>query len=83
MKAIFHRGVKHAEEVRDSSKSCVSVMFCGSAAGVLSFPYVVIKGPYIYPLWTQDGPDGAVYSATISGWFDIFMYCDRLRQGFN
>lgn len=56
-------------------------MFCGSAAGVLSFPYVVYKGPYVYPLWTVNGPPGAMFSATPSGWFDIFTYCDWLRQG--
>jgi len=79
VKAIFRRGVKYAEEVRDSSKSCISIMFVGSAAGELGQLYVVYKGKFCYPLWTENGPPGCIYSATLSGWFEGFTFCDWLK----
>jgi hypothetical protein len=42
VKAMFQRGVKYAEQVRDHGKSCISIMFCGSASGTLLPPYVVV-----------------------------------------
>lgn len=41
--AVFKKGVKYAEQVGDHSKSAISIMFCGSASGVLLPPYVVYK----------------------------------------
>lgn len=67
VKAIFRRGVKYAEEVRNSTKTCISLMICGNAVGDMGRPYVVYKGPYVYPVWTENGPPGTVYSSTISG----------------
>jgi len=47
-KAIYPRGARHAEQVQDSTKSCISVMICASATGVLLPPFVVYKaGVYI------------------------------------
>ena len=40
-KCIFKRGVKYAERIKDSSKSSISVMFCGSASGAMTPCYVV------------------------------------------
>jgi hypothetical protein len=40
-KGIVKRGSKYPENVGDFSKSAVSVMFCGSAAGEFLPPYVV------------------------------------------
>jgi len=48
-KALFKRGVKYAEQIREHSKSAISIMFCGNAAGELLPPYVVYKaGVYIF-----------------------------------
>jgi hypothetical protein len=81
-KAIFSRGVKYAEQVRDHSKSSISVMFCGSATGDLVPPYVVYKGQNVYESWMKGGPKGTVYSATPSGWFDTFTFADFFRKCF-
>ena len=54
-------------------------MFGGSAAGQLGPCYVVYKGQNVYPNWTENGPPNATYSATPSGWFDGFTYCDYLK----
>lgn len=63
----------------DSTKSAISVMFCGSAAGKLLPPYVVYKGQNVYPAWCVGGVKGAVYSATKSGWFDTFTFTDFFK----
>ena len=62
--------------VKDSAKTCISVMFCGSASGEVLPPYVVYKGQNVYPSWTEGGIKGSVYSATKSGWFDMFTFED-------
>jgi hypothetical protein len=45
-------------------------------------PYVVYKGANVYEAWSQRGPPGAVYSATPSGWFDLFTYTDWFKKVF-
>lgn len=82
-KAIFRRGVKYAEQVRDHSKSSTSVMFCGSAAGELLPPYVVYKGKNCYESWCQGGPKGAKYVSSLSGWFDTFCFTDWFHMWLN
>ena len=74
VKALFKRGVKYAEQVRDHSKTAISVMFCASAVGELVPPYVVYKGLNCYDSWCQRGPRGALYTSTKSGWFDMFTF---------
>ena len=80
VKAIFKKGVKYAEQIRDNSKTAISVMFCGSASGVLLPPYVVYKGANVYRSWMEDGPKGAKYTATESGWFDSFCFADFFKR---
>ena len=75
-KAIFKRGVKYAEMVKDSTKSCISIMFCASATGELLPSYIVYKGQNVYPTWSEGGVNGSVYSATKSGWFDMWCFQD-------
>ena len=45
-------------------------MFCGNAAGQFMPPMVVYKANHVYAEWCKDGPDGALYACTASGWFD-------------
>jgi hypothetical protein len=80
VKAIFRRGVKYAEQVRDSSKTCITVMFCGSAAGVMLPPYVVYKSGNLYDNWCTGGPKNAVYMNSQSGWFDGYIYTDWFKK---
>jgi hypothetical protein len=37
---IFKRGVKYAEQIRNHSKSAISMVFCGNAADNLVPPYI-------------------------------------------
>lgn len=40
-KVITKRGAKYPEQIRNSSKACTSLMFCGNGAGELAF-YMLI-----------------------------------------
>lgn len=76
VKAIFRRGVKYAEQVRDSTKSSISVMFCCTASGRMLPPYVLYKGSNCYPSWGKGGPKGTAYTSTASGWMDMVCFED-------
>ena len=82
VKAVFARGCKYAEMVKDSSKSSVSIMFCGSAAGEFMPPYVVYKAQNLYPTWCEGGPDGTRYNISPSGWFDMNTFADWFKLMF-
>lgn len=75
-KVIVRRGIKHAECIKDTSKSSTSVMFSGTASGVILPVYVVYKADHLYDSWTQDGPKGARYNRSKSGWFDTTLFED-------
>ena len=57
-KAIFQRGVKYAEQIRDHTKSCISIMFAGTAAGDFLPPFVIYKAQHCYPGWGKGAPRG-------------------------
>ncbi len=77
-KMVFvEKGVKNAEQARDSSKSIISIMFCGCVDGTMLPPYVVYKAGNIYPSWGVGGPKRRQVpytTSTPSGWFDNFVY---------
>lgn len=56
VKVVTRRGCKHPERILDSSKSCVSVMFAGTASGLLLPPYVVYKAEHLHDSWMDGGP---------------------------
>ena len=45
-------------------------------------PYVVYKAANVYPSWRRNGPEGAYYSSTPSGWFDLFTFTDWFKKIF-
>ena len=57
-------------------------MICGSAAGELLPPYIVYKAQNTYEQWCEDGPKGAVYTSTVSGWFDGWVFTDWFKNCF-
>ncbi len=75
-KAIFQKGVKYAEKIRDHTKSAISILFCGSATGKLLPPYVVYKAGNVYESWCGGGPKGTLYNSSKSGWFDMPIFED-------
>lgn len=68
-KVIVKRGTKHAHRIVDSSKSSHSVMFAGTASGVVLSIYVVYRSEHLYTTWTSGGPPQVRYNRSKSGWF--------------
>jgi hypothetical protein len=79
-KVFVKRGSKRASRIIDSSKSSTSIMFAASGDGVMLPPYVVYKAANLYPEWVRNGPNGAVYNRSASGWFDSFLFEDWFNK---
>jgi hypothetical protein len=75
-------GTKYFEKVQNHSKTTFSVMFCCSAAGDMLPPMVVYKSGTgsTYPAWGQGGPDGTVYAANKTGWFDMEKFVKWFKE---
>ncbi|XP_012563137.1 uncharacterized protein LOC105847861 [Hydra vulgaris] len=56
---IARRGSRHPERIVDSSNSSTSLMFSGSASGMLLPPYITYKAAHLYDSWTENGPAGS------------------------
>ncbi|XP_039291350.1 uncharacterized protein LOC120353005 [Nilaparvata lugens] len=70
VKIITRRGCKHPDRILDSSKASISVMFCGTASGILLPPYVCYKAEHLYDSWTIGGPKGTRYNRSKNSWFN-------------
>lgn len=75
-KVITKRGCKYPERICNASKSSISLMYAGSAAGELLPPYVVYKSAHMWNTWTENGPRGTRYNNSPSGWFDSLTFTD-------
>jgi len=71
--AIFRKGVRYPEQVKDHSKTCFSTMFACSADGQLLPPMTVYKSPSgnFYDIWAEGAPEGSVFTANKAGWFNM------------
>lgn len=81
-KCIFKRSVKYPERIMNYSKGAISLMFSGSASGVMLPCYVVYKADHLWDRWTEGGPAGTRYNRTKSGWFDSTAYTDWFSKVF-
>ncbi|XP_060802603.1 uncharacterized protein LOC132902258 [Amyelois transitella] len=79
-KVLTKRGTKYPERVMNHSKASISIMMAGSADGQLLPPYVVYKAQNLYNTWTTNGPKGARYNRTSSGWFDGVIFQDWVQS---
>lgn len=70
------RGTKYPENICNSSKSSISLMMCGSAAGEIIPPYIVYKSQHMWSTWTENSPKRCRYHHTKSGWFDSVTFED-------
>lgn len=75
-RVLTKRGVKYPERIQDSTKSSISLMFCGNAVGELLPPYTVYKSAHLWSTWTEGGPPMARYNRSLSGWFDTTCFYD-------
>ena len=69
-KVIIRRRTARVERKIPHSKQSTILMFCGNAIGEFLPPMVVYKAQNLYMGWKAGGPQGTVYDATPSGWFD-------------
>ena len=69
-KCLVKRGCKYPTNIRNTSKSSISIMMSGNAVGELLPPFVVYKATNLWSTWCEGGPKGARYFTTASGWFD-------------
>ncbi|XP_077969443.1 uncharacterized protein LOC144423754 [Styela clava] len=88
---IVPLGTNRVERIQEHSKTSISLMFCGSAAGVLLSPMVVYAAMNVYTYWTSDGPPpDTIYNAILSGRFDrtfirwfkelLVPHCQQLQK---
>lgn len=79
-KVVCKRGTKYVNRILDSSKSSTSIMVSATGSGKLLPAYVVYRAQHLYPTWTENGPDNAVYNRTKSGWFEGAVYEDWFEK---
>ena len=75
-KVLTKRGSKYPERVLNTSKSSISLMYCGTASGSLLPPYVAYKAENLWDSWCIGGPKGTRYNRSKSGWFDVQCFHD-------
>lgn len=51
-------------------------MFAAAADGHILPPYIIYKAVYLYPTWVENGPDGARYNTSKSGWMEMSVFED-------
>lgn len=73
---LCRRGTKYPETIVNSTKVNFTVMFCGNAAGEAVPPFIVYKSDHLWSTWTENGPKGARYNRTKSGWMDSATFED-------
>lgn len=93
-KLLYKRGKKYPENIINHSKTATTIMFCGSASGILLPPYVIYKSEHLWDRWTQDGPrkypccsarcceSGTRYNRSKSGWIDALTFTDWFNTVF-
>ena len=58
------------ESYCDGENGCISLLCCGSASGCIMQPFIVLPGKLMESDIIANGPAGATYSLSDSGWMD-------------
>jgi transposase-like protein len=79
---FFAGNSKYYEQVRNHSKTAISIMFCCSADGKMLPPMVVYKSGTgsVYQSWCEGGPAGTTYAASKNGWFDMSKFNQWFKE---
>ncbi|KAG8236450.1 hypothetical protein J437_LFUL016747 [Ladona fulva] len=64
---VIFRGYKYPERVINSTKSTMTIMFCGNTAGSSIPPYIVYKAEQLWTTWAENGPMGDRYNRSKRG----------------
>jgi hypothetical protein len=81
-KLLFRRSSRHPELIRNATKSCYTVVFCGNASGELIPPFFIFKGKPKWSDWLINAPEGSRMSTSASGWMEIEIYEEWLLNHF-
>ena len=80
---LVKRGSKSVHTViGGSGRDFITVQACISSTGQLLSPYVVYSGKRLIAEYTQNGPCGARYSVTDSGWMTTPTFVNWLKDLF-
>jgi hypothetical protein len=79
---FFPGNSKYYEQVRNHSKTSITLMFCCSADGEMLPPMVVYKSGTgaVYQSWCEGGPAGTTYAASKNGWFDMSKFNQWFKE---
>lgn len=70
------------EVIRNSTKSCYTAVFCGTAAGEILPPYFFLKPKTPWSYWLAGAPPGSRMTVTKSGWIDLDSFDDWFKYHF-
>nr|XP_047144582.1 uncharacterized protein LOC124818106 [Hydra vulgaris] len=73
-KLIFRRSFRHPELIRNTTKTCYTVVFCGNASGILIPPFFIVKGKHSWSDWLFNAPEGSRMATSCSGWMEIQIF---------
>ncbi|XP_047135773.1 uncharacterized protein LOC124812782 [Hydra vulgaris] len=81
-KLIFRRSSRHPELIRNTTKTCYTVVFCGNASGKLIPPFFIFKGKHSWSDWLFNAPEGSRMATSCSGWMEIQIFEEWLLNHF-
>ncbi|CAK1585151.1 unnamed protein product [Parnassius mnemosyne] len=81
-KLLFRRDCKHPDVIKNSSKSCFTIVFCGNAAGELIPPFFIFKGVKLWSDWLYQAPESSRMAISKSGWMETTIFEDWLENQF-
>jgi hypothetical protein len=67
-KVILHRNVDKGFYKKKESKRTLTILFAGTASGVLLPPMFVFRSENIYEQWMKFGPAKSIYACSGRGW---------------
>nr|XP_047122520.1 MFS-type transporter clz9-like isoform X1 [Hydra vulgaris]XP_047122521.1 MFS-type transporter clz9-like isoform X1 [Hydra vulgaris] len=81
-KLIFRRSSRYPELIRNTTKICYTVVFCGNASGKLIPPFFIVKGKHSWSDWLFNAPEGSRMATSCSGWMEIQIFEEWLLNHF-
>lgn len=81
-KLLFRRSTRHPEQVKNSSKSCFTIVFAGNAIGEIIPPFFIFKGKHCWSDWLVNAPKSSKMAVSKSGWIDADIFEEWLEKHF-
>ena len=77
------RGERNVHETGGGSRrEYITVLGCGSPNGVYLPPYIVYREKNLWTSWTKNGPAGALYTVSESGWMERPHFLEWFKKLF-